>query len=105
MRVLANNRNSARCSAHVRLIRLMVGAGGGGGSGLVAAPDLTAMEIESFFVCSLLILLGLLVTNWLSSGTGRKLGTYKGSYGTRFLLPPEVTHGVWIEMFQVERSH
>ena len=30
-----------------------------GGCGLVAAPDLTAMGIESFFVCSLLILLGL----------------------------------------------
>ena len=28
--------------------------------------------------------------------------TYKGSYGASFLLPPEVTHGVWIEMFQVE---
>jgi len=37
------------------------------------------------------------------SGTGRKLETYKGFYGTSFLLPPEVTHGVWIEMFQVER--
>jgi catechol 2,3-dioxygenase-like lactoylglutathione lyase family enzyme len=34
------------------------------------------------------------------TGTGRKLETYKGSYGTSFLLPPEVTHGVWIEMFQ-----
>jgi catechol 2,3-dioxygenase-like lactoylglutathione lyase family enzyme len=36
------------------------------------------------------------------SGTERKFETYKGSYGTSFLLPPEVTHGVWIEMFQVE---
>jgi catechol 2,3-dioxygenase-like lactoylglutathione lyase family enzyme len=36
------------------------------------------------------------------SGTARKLETYKGSYGTSFLLPPEVTHGVWMEMFQVE---
>ena len=34
------------------------------------------------------------------SGTARKLETYKGSYGTSFLLPPEVTHGVWMEMFQ-----
>jgi catechol 2,3-dioxygenase-like lactoylglutathione lyase family enzyme len=34
------------------------------------------------------------------SGTGKKLETYKGFYGTSFLLPPEVTHGVWIEMFQ-----
>jgi catechol 2,3-dioxygenase-like lactoylglutathione lyase family enzyme len=40
------------------------------------------------------------------SQTGRKLGTYKGFYGTSFLLPPEVTHGVWLEMFQpVEFSH
>jgi hypothetical protein len=40
------------------------------------------------------------------SDTGRKLGTYKGFYGTSFLLPPEVTHGVWLEMFQpVEFSH
>lgn len=39
------------------------------------------------------------------SGTGRKLETYKGFYGTSFLLPPEVTHGVWMEMFQVEHSH
>jgi catechol 2,3-dioxygenase-like lactoylglutathione lyase family enzyme len=36
------------------------------------------------------------------SGTGRKLETYKGFYGTSFLLSPEVTHGVWAEMFQVE---
>jgi catechol 2,3-dioxygenase-like lactoylglutathione lyase family enzyme len=36
------------------------------------------------------------------SGTGRKLETYKGFYGTSFLLPPQVTHGVWMEMFQVE---
>ena len=35
-------------------------------------------------------------------GTARKLETYKGSFGTSFLLPPEVTHGVWMEMFQVE---
>jgi hypothetical protein len=26
------------------------------------------------------------------SGTGRKLETYKGFYGTSFLLPPGVTH-------------
>ena len=34
------------------------------------------------------------------SGTGKKLETYKGFYGTSFLLSPEVTHGVWLEMFQ-----
>jgi Carbohydrate-selective porin, OprB family len=59
MRVFANGRNSARCSARVRLIRLKVGAGGCSGCGLVAAADLTAMGIESFFVCRLLILFGL----------------------------------------------
>lgn len=37
---------------------------------------------------------------WAESGTGRKLETYKGVYGTSFLLPPEVTHGVWMEMYQ-----
>jgi hypothetical protein len=35
---------------------LKVAAGGCGGCGLVAGLDLTAMGIESFFVCSLLIL-------------------------------------------------
>jgi hypothetical protein len=59
MRVFANGGNSARWSARVRLIRLNVGAGGCGGRGLVAGPDLTAMGIESFFVCRVLILLGL----------------------------------------------
>jgi Glyoxalase-like domain len=39
------------------------------------------------------------------SGTGRKLETYKGFYGTSFLLPPEVTHGVWMEMFEVDYQH
>jgi hypothetical protein len=59
MRVFANGRNSALCSARVRLNRLKVGAGGCGGCGLVAAPDVTTMGIQSFFVCILLILLGL----------------------------------------------
>ncbi len=36
------------------------------------------------------------------AGTGRKIETYKGFYGASFLLSPEVTHGVWMEMFQVE---
>jgi hypothetical protein len=34
------------------------------------------------------------------TGGGRKLETYRGFYGTSFLLTPELTHGVWIEMFQ-----
>jgi len=40
------------------------------------------------------------------SGTGRKLETYQGFYGTSFSLPPEATHGMWIEMYQAaEHSH
>jgi hypothetical protein len=40
------------------------------------------------------------------SGTGRKLETYKGFYGTSFLLPPAVTHGIWMEIFEpTEHSH
>jgi len=34
------------------------------------------------------------------AGTGRKLEIYKGFYGASFLLPPEVTHGLWLEMFE-----
>jgi molybdopterin/thiamine biosynthesis adenylyltransferase len=37
-------------------IRLKVAAGGCGGCGVTADPNLTAMGIESFFVCTLLIL-------------------------------------------------
>jgi catechol 2,3-dioxygenase-like lactoylglutathione lyase family enzyme len=32
--------------------------------------------------------------------TGGNLETYKGFYGTSFILPPSVTHGVWIEIYQ-----
>ena len=31
---------------------------------------------------------------------GSKIGAYKGTYGQSFLLSPDVTHGVWLEMFQ-----
>jgi len=34
------------------------------------------------------------------SVTGTKIETYKGTYGQSFLLSPEATHGVWLEMFQ-----
>jgi hypothetical protein len=30
----------------------------------------------------------------------KKLGIYKGTFGQSFLLSPDVTHGVWLEMFQ-----
>jgi molybdopterin/thiamine biosynthesis adenylyltransferase len=39
--------------------RLKVAAGGCGGRGLTADPNLMAMGIESFFLCTLLILLDL----------------------------------------------
>jgi hypothetical protein len=45
--------------ARFRYNDLKEDAGGCGGCGLRAGPDLTAMGIESFFVCSLLILHGL----------------------------------------------
>jgi len=34
------------------------------------------------------------------SVTGGKMDTYKGTYGKSFLLSPDATHGVWLEMFQ-----
>jgi catechol 2,3-dioxygenase-like lactoylglutathione lyase family enzyme len=34
------------------------------------------------------------------SVTGSKIDIYKGTYGKSFLLAPDVTHGVWLEMFQ-----
>ncbi len=34
------------------------------------------------------------------SATSSKIGIYKGTYGQSFLLSPDVTHGVWLEMFQ-----
>jgi hypothetical protein len=58
-RVLAEACSRARCSARVRQSRLKEAAGGCGGYGLMASADLTAMGIESFFLCSLLILQGL----------------------------------------------
>jgi hypothetical protein len=34
------------------------------------------------------------------SVTGSKIAIYIGTYGQSFLLSPDVTHGVWLEMFQ-----
>jgi catechol 2,3-dioxygenase-like lactoylglutathione lyase family enzyme len=31
---------------------------------------------------------------------GSKLNLYKGAYGQSFLLSPDKTHGIWVEMFQ-----
>jgi hypothetical protein len=34
------------------------------------------------------------------SATGGKIAIYTGTYGQSFLLSPDVTHGVWLEMYQ-----
>jgi hypothetical protein len=34
------------------------------------------------------------------SVTGGKIDVYQGTYGQSFLLSPDVTHGIWLEMFQ-----
>jgi catechol 2,3-dioxygenase-like lactoylglutathione lyase family enzyme len=34
------------------------------------------------------------------SATGSKIDIYTGTYGKSFLITPDVTHGVWLEMFQ-----
>src|SRR5258707_8507827 len=52
MRVFANGRNSARCSARVRLIRLKVGAGGCGGHRLLDLSGSNALGNRTFFALS-----------------------------------------------------
>ena len=34
------------------------------------------------------------------SVTGSRIDIYQGTYGQSFLVPPDVTSGVWLEMFQ-----
>jgi catechol 2,3-dioxygenase-like lactoylglutathione lyase family enzyme len=36
----------------------------------------------------------------IESRSGRKLERYNGFYGRSILIPPNMTHGVWLEMFQ-----
>ncbi len=36
----------------------------------------------------------------LAAGTGLRLTTYEGQYGSSVLIAPELTHGLWIEMFE-----
>jgi methylmalonyl-CoA/ethylmalonyl-CoA epimerase len=38
--------------------------------------------------------------NLLESNTKRQFKSYDGPYGQSILIPPELTHGVWIEFFQ-----
>jgi hypothetical protein len=36
----------------------------------------------------------------IESRSGQKLEPYDGFYGRSILIPPDMTHGVWMEMFQ-----
>jgi catechol 2,3-dioxygenase-like lactoylglutathione lyase family enzyme len=36
----------------------------------------------------------------IESRSGQKLDPYEGFYGRSILIPPDMTHGVWLEMFQ-----
>ncbi len=36
----------------------------------------------------------------LEKNTKRKFGHFPGPYGNSILIPPEITHGLWIEFFQ-----
>ena len=38
--------------------------------------------------------------SWIESHSGRKLQSYAGFYGRSFLVPPDLTHGVWMQFFQ-----
>lgn len=40
----------------------------------------------------------------LAARTGFRMATYEGLYGTSVLIPPELTHGLWIEMFQASTA-
>lgn len=38
--------------------------------------------------------------SWIEGHSGRKLEPYDGCYGRSIVIPPDMTHGVWLEMFQ-----
>lgn len=38
--------------------------------------------------------------SWVESHSGRKLEPYDGFYDRSILIPPDLTHGVWMELFQ-----
>lgn len=38
--------------------------------------------------------------SWVEGHSGHKLEPYKGFYGRSILIPPDLTHGVWMELFQ-----
>jgi hypothetical protein len=38
--------------------------------------------------------------SWVEGHSMRKLEPYKGFYGQSIMIPPALTHGVWLELFQ-----
>jgi catechol 2,3-dioxygenase-like lactoylglutathione lyase family enzyme len=38
--------------------------------------------------------------SWVEGHSGHKLEPYKGFYGKSILIPPDLAHGVWMELFQ-----
>jgi catechol 2,3-dioxygenase-like lactoylglutathione lyase family enzyme len=38
--------------------------------------------------------------SWVEGRSGRKMEPYNGYYGRSILIPPDLTHGVWMELFQ-----
>jgi hypothetical protein len=44
------------------------------------------------------------VRTLLEKNTNRKFSTYAGAYGDSILIPAEMAHGVWIEMFQKSKE-
>ena len=38
--------------------------------------------------------------SWVEAHSGHKLEPYDGFYGRSILIPPDLTHGVWMELFQ-----
>jgi hypothetical protein len=38
--------------------------------------------------------------SWIEGHSGHMLQPYEGYYGRSIMIPPELTHGVWMELFQ-----
>jgi catechol 2,3-dioxygenase-like lactoylglutathione lyase family enzyme len=38
--------------------------------------------------------------SWIEANSGNQFEPYDGLYGRSILIPPELTHGVWMELFQ-----
>jgi hypothetical protein len=38
--------------------------------------------------------------SWVEGYSGHKLEPYKGFYGQSMMIPPDLAHGVWMELFQ-----